>query len=61
MRFAFSDDQLNTISATMYDDPAMTRDMGGRARLVARQYDRKVAVQAYHDLFERVVARARAA
>jgi glycosyltransferase involved in cell wall biosynthesis len=47
--------------ATMYDDPAMTRDMGGRARLVARHYDRKVAVQAYHDLFERVVAMARAA
>jgi colanic acid biosynthesis glycosyl transferase WcaI len=47
--------------ATMYDDPAMTRDMGGRARLVARQYDRKVAVQAYHDLLERVAAVARAA
>ena len=47
--------------ATMYDDPAMTRDMGGRARLVARQYDRKVAVQAYHDLFERVIGVARAA
>ena len=24
--------------ATLYDDPAMTRDMGTRARLVARQY-----------------------
>jgi colanic acid biosynthesis glycosyl transferase WcaI len=47
--------------ATMHDDPAMTRDMGGRARLVARQYDRKVAVQAYHDLFERVAGVARAA
>ena len=40
--------------ATMYDDPAMTRDMGARARLAARQYDRKNAVQAYHELFERV-------
>jgi glycosyltransferase involved in cell wall biosynthesis len=40
--------------ATMYDNPAMTRDMGARARLAARQYDRKNAVQAYHELFERV-------
>ena len=47
--------------AAMYDDPAMTRDMGARARLVARQYDRSVAVQAYHELFERVAGVARAA
>ena len=47
--------------ATMYDDPAMTRDMGARARLAARQYDRKVAVQAYHDLFARVAGAERAA
>ena len=47
--------------ATLYDDPAMTRKMGARARIVARQYDRKVAVQAYHDLFERVAGVARAA
>jgi glycosyltransferase involved in cell wall biosynthesis len=40
--------------ATLYDDPAMTRDMGARARLAARQYDRKVAVQAYRELFVRV-------
>jgi putative colanic acid biosynthesis glycosyltransferase WcaI len=40
--------------ATMYDNPAMTRDMGARARLAARQYDRKNAVEAYHELFERV-------
>ena len=40
--------------ATMYDNPAMTRDMGARARLAARQYDRKSAVEAYHELFERV-------
>ena len=40
--------------AAMYDDPAMTREMGGRARLAARQYDRKTAVQSYHELFERV-------
>jgi glycosyltransferase involved in cell wall biosynthesis len=47
--------------AMLYDNPAMTRDMGGRARLVARQYDRKVAVEAYHHLFERVAGAARAA
>ena len=47
--------------ATMYDDPAMTREMGARARLAARQYDRKVAVQAYHELFERVAGVERAA
>jgi colanic acid biosynthesis glycosyl transferase WcaI len=45
--------------ATMYDDPAMTKEMGSRARLVARHYDRTVAVQAYHDVFERVAAIAR--
>jgi glycosyltransferase involved in cell wall biosynthesis len=47
--------------ATLYDDPAMAREMGGRARMVARRYDRTVAVQAYHDLFERVAGVARAA
>jgi glycosyltransferase involved in cell wall biosynthesis len=47
--------------ATMYDDPAMTREMGSRARQAARQYDRKVAVQAYHDLLARVAGVARAA
>ena len=47
--------------AAMYDDPSMTRDMGARARTVARQYDRRVAVQSYHDLFERVAGAARAA
>jgi glycosyltransferase involved in cell wall biosynthesis len=47
--------------ATMYDNPAMSREMGARARMAARQYDRKVAVQAYHELFERVAGVARAA
>ena len=47
--------------ATMYDNPAMAREMGARARLAARQYDRKAAVQAYHDLFERVAGVERAA
>jgi len=35
--------------------------MGRRARRMARQYDRTVAVQAYHDLLERVAGVARAA
>ena len=47
--------------AALYDDPAMTKDMGARARLIARQYDRRVAVQSYHELFERVAGVARAA
>jgi glycosyltransferase involved in cell wall biosynthesis len=47
--------------ATLYGDPAMTREMGARARLVARHYDRKAAVQAYHELFERIAGMARAA
>ena len=47
--------------ATLYDDPAMTREMGTRARLAARQYDRKVAVESYHQLFARVAGVARAA
>ena len=47
--------------ATMYDNPAMTREMGARSRLAARQYDRTVAVQAYHELFERVTGVPRAA
>jgi glycosyltransferase involved in cell wall biosynthesis len=47
--------------ATMCADPAMTKDMGARARLAARQYDRTVAVQAYHQLFERLAGAVRAA
>jgi hypothetical protein len=39
----------------------MSREMGARARMAARQYDRTVAVQAYHELFERVAGVARAA
>jgi glycosyltransferase involved in cell wall biosynthesis len=47
--------------ATLYADPAMTKEMGGRARLAARQYDRVVAIQSYHQLFERLAGAARAA
>jgi len=46
---------------TLYDDPAATREMGVRARRVARQFDRRPAVQAYHELFERVAGIERAA
>jgi colanic acid biosynthesis glycosyl transferase WcaI len=45
----------------LYDDPAATREMGVRARRVARQFDRRPAVQAYHELFERVAGIERAA
>ena len=46
--------------ATMYDHPEATRAMGERARRVAGQFDRRIAVQAYHDLLTRIAA-ARAA
>ena len=43
----------------MHDDPAMTRGMGASARRAsALQFDRRAAVQAYHDLFARVAASA---
>ncbi len=47
--------------ATMYDHPAATAEMGERARRVARQFDRRIAVQMYHDLLTRVAGVARAA
>ena len=47
-------DALAAAIASLYDDPAATRDMGARARHAAWQFDRRVAVQAYHDLFVRV-------
>jgi colanic acid biosynthesis glycosyl transferase WcaI len=46
---------------SLYDNPAATREMGARARQVAWRFDRKVAVQAYHDLFTRVAGVATAA
>jgi glycosyltransferase involved in cell wall biosynthesis len=46
---------------TLYDDPTTTREMGSRARRVARQFDRRSAVRAYHELFERVAGIERAA
>jgi glycosyltransferase involved in cell wall biosynthesis len=54
-------DALAAAIASLYDNPAAAREMGARARQVAWQFDRKVAVQAYHDLFARLLAPARAA
>lgn len=39
---------------SLADDPSATRAMGQRARAAALQFDRRVAVLAYHDLFARV-------
>jgi glycosyltransferase involved in cell wall biosynthesis len=47
--------------ATLYDDRVATREMGARARRVARQFDRRSAVEAYHELFRRVAGIERAA
>ena len=54
-------DALAAAIASLYDDPVATREMGARARHAAWQFDRRVAVQAYHDLFVRVSSVARAA
>ena len=50
-------DALAAAIAAMYDDPGATRAMGQRARAAALQFDRRVAVAAYHDLFARVAGR----
>jgi glycosyltransferase involved in cell wall biosynthesis len=44
-------DALVTAIATLYDDPAAARAMGDNARRASLCYDRRPAVQAYHDLF----------
>jgi colanic acid biosynthesis glycosyl transferase WcaI len=44
-------DSLAAAIATLHDDPHATRAMGERARRAALQYDRRVAVRAYRDLF----------
>jgi colanic acid biosynthesis glycosyl transferase WcaI len=54
-------DALAGAIAEMHDDPQATREMGVRARQAASQFDRPVAVQAYHDLFARVARIATAA
>jgi colanic acid biosynthesis glycosyl transferase WcaI len=54
-------DALAGAIATLYDDPALTGAMGRRARAAALQFDRRVAVAAYYNLFARVAGLARAA
>ena len=54
-------DSLAEAIMAMYDDPGATRAMGQRARAAALQFDRRIAVAAYHDLFVRVAGLARAA
>jgi len=54
-------DALASAILSLYDNPAAAREMGARARQVAWRFDRKVAVQAYHDLFMRIAGAARAA
>jgi colanic acid biosynthesis glycosyl transferase WcaI len=49
-------DALAAAIAQLHDDPHATRIMGERARSAAWQYDRRVAVRAYHDLFAQVAA-----
>jgi len=54
-------DALAAAIAAMYDDPPATRLMGQRARAAALQFDRRAAVAAYFELFQRVTRVARAA
>jgi colanic acid biosynthesis glycosyl transferase WcaI len=54
-------DDLARAIAALHDDPAGTRAMGERARAAAWQFDRRVAVRAYYDLFRRLAGRAKAA
>ena len=54
-------DALAGAIATMYDNQDETRQMGERARKAAWRFDRRAAVQRYHDLFQRVAGIARAA
>jgi glycosyltransferase involved in cell wall biosynthesis len=54
-------DALTSAIAALHDDPSATRAMGVRARSAALQFDRRIAVQSYYDLFTRIAALARAA
>jgi glycosyltransferase involved in cell wall biosynthesis len=44
-------DALVAAIAMLYDDPASARAMGENARRASLRYDRRAAVQTYHDLF----------
>jgi glycosyltransferase involved in cell wall biosynthesis len=52
-------DALADAIVSLADDPATTRVMGQRAHAASRQFDRRVAVRAYHDLFTRIASRPR--
>src|SRR5262249_7876218 len=54
-------DALASAIAALYHDPVMPRTMGQRARAAALQFDRRLAVLAYYDLFSRLAGLARAA
>ena len=54
-------DALTSAIATLHDDPPAARAMGVRARSAALQFDRRIAVQSYYDLFTRIAALAHAA
>jgi len=54
-------DALASAIASLHDDPRATRAMGLRARTAALQFDRRISVQSYYDLFTRIAPLARAA
>ena len=54
-------DSLAAAIVSLYDNPAEARAMGERARRAAFRFDRRVAVQAYYDLFARITSVAQAA
>jgi glycosyltransferase involved in cell wall biosynthesis len=47
--------------AALHDDPEAARAMGERARELARRFDRRLAVQAYYDVFAEVARVVKAA
>jgi len=54
-------DDLAAKILRLYDDPETAKVMGANARRAALRFDRKTAVQAYFELFERLVRVPRAA
>jgi glycosyltransferase involved in cell wall biosynthesis len=51
-------DDLARQIVTLADSPELTRTLGANARIVASQFDRPMAVQAYSRLFDQVVGTA---
>jgi glycosyltransferase involved in cell wall biosynthesis len=54
-------DDLARQILTLADNPELTRTLGANARNIAARFDRPVAVQAYHRLFDQVLRIASAA